>query len=450
MPYFPLHTLPADGRRSRMVGRGGAVAIKIFDADLQQRVRTIYSGLEPEQQYNLTYPYNLVVSPSYQRARDEMEALLPLLPSGKRGAFIASVRQFDPAFIDTYHELVVGGLLDRLDYDLTYETQVQVIRGRLGLPRLNNPVNTRTPDWFARHRGSGTAFILDVYTSRIPGQQPDNVGQIERLMSSLRALEIDAHIGVSPPRNDVRLGASFGNSVARLVEEWLRSNDPQPGGVFMVVSTAPPGSRDFGVPMQGIYYPADKVKPSRSPDNDAIAFMVFRRNTGNQKAVVHAGPRPYFVEASAGNLQGEIERKVLRYSAAGLPFVVAAVADPMTALSVAEFEDALFGERNVYFGRRHDGSVGPIFDRKRNGVLRGPWATVAVDDEENSGDGPTLMTANEGDPSADQRNALSAGVLLAHDEGGASYVYTFHNPRAMLPLPHEALPNPTSVTTPHV
>ncbi len=39
--------------------------MRILDKDLEQQVRAIYRGLEHEYQYNLTYPYKLVVSPSY-------------------------------------------------------------------------------------------------------------------------------------------------------------------------------------------------------------------------------------------------------------------------------------------------------------------------------------------------------------------------------------------------
>lgn len=137
---------------------------------------------------------------------------------------------------------------------------------------------------------------------------------------------------------------------------------------------------------------------------------------------VHRGPRPYFIEEATATMRENILRKIAKYTPADLPLVVAAVADPMTGLAFPEFEDAVLGDRTVVsgFGGEH---YGPIFTRKANGVLLGPWATEDVSEEQGQ--------------LGESRNALTAAILLDRPNGsdGGWQTHVIYNQASRFPLP---------------
>jgi hypothetical protein len=328
--------------------------------------------------------------------------------------------------VHTYHELAVGNKLHEVGFSIEYEWQVFRIRQELSLPEIEGNINRRTPDWFVRAPDGTPAFILDVFTADMPGQQPMDTAEITRLKAELEALDYDVELVISPPRNDFTLPRDFSTLAAAKVNAWLKSSTPETGAKYLL-EVKEPGTREssaFEERLVGTAYPAKcALPPRRSTDYKEVIFTVGRSGVGLSHVRAHMGPSPFFVDEET--MCENFVEKTEKYAAADLPLVVAVVADPMTGVSEYEFRSVLLGQQKMEF--EWDGnSIVEKPGREPNGVFSSP---------PNADWGPAEDTRV---PCGNEvvGRALSAGVLLERlDDGRWTLVSVVNpNPDAIWPL----------------
>jgi hypothetical protein len=382
----------------------------VFTPELVNQAKAQWQKLSPLEKLKAEYVRWIVLcqAAKAQAIRQEIASWLHYLPNGKRDDFRNALARLKPEAIHVYHELAVRHALSQLGYKAEYERKVRDILHAIGSPPLSGEIMDKTPDWFVYGRADVPPFLLDVHTAEVPGHQPGSLEKIYLVKDEIEKNCVDAELTLQGPSNLVKLPGDFVEKVSQAVGNWLTTTDPDLGGEITIdcqtleilKATTGPSDEHKG---EG---PNNHV--AQNEEGATINFQVRARRTGHRHVKVVIAPRAFYVDIEY--LFSKVQAKVGTYAAAGLPLVVAVVADPRTGLSLMEFEDAVLGERFIRF--EYTNGVMEIQDREPNGIF--------------------AMLSDK------LRPALSAILWVERSNEGVWQLQAIHNPAAKYPLPPSA------------
>lgn len=398
--------------------------MSIFSEQNIERAHRTYEGLSSAARYRRSTTRYLVFDREGEPMRQEIERWVPAFAPGKRRGLVSDVRALSEQLVHTYHELAVGNKLRELGFEIEYELRIDHIRAELGLDALSGDINGKKPDWYVRRTPRTPAFIADVFTTDIPGEQPVWTAEIGQLEQLLEQLPVDAEIGIKPPSNDLELPGNFAPAAEGRVRTWIETDDPQPDASYVVWPTGPD---PFGDGFDGIAYPAGTPhRARRGYEAHEITFTMGRRGQGFAHVKASVWARTFTVDKES--LRKNIKKKAEYYAGACLPLVVAVVADPMTGVSRVEFEEVLLGSRAMAIEGGGTQTVEVPY-RESDGLLNAPPPERQEEEAEPGG-------YSEGEV---MRKALSMAIFLERLVEDQWELACVQNPCAQWPLPADAL-----------
>jgi len=336
----------------------------LFSPELEKQARVRWDELSTADKIRSGQVFWLIVSMGTDAAkmRVEFDSLLKPIRKAQWDGVQEMLKQLTPDALHTYHELVVGDILRKLDYEVTYSPKLKTVFAVLNRSDLLEDIGKNTPDWFVKGRSAIEPFIVDVFTAHVPNNQADSLAWIMTLIEKVEQITVDAELALSPTRNNLVIAESLPNTVSQKIKEWLTVEDPDPGAKIVIAASS------AEVLYQTTGRLADFDIPPRRDLNheEVLTFQVLRKNQGRTTVNVIPGPRSFY--PSNKTLVNNIKLKVKTYGPANLPLVVAAVADPTTGLSLDELKDIVLGDRTPRAVYGDDG-MDILIERASNGLF---------------------------------------------------------------------------------
>ncbi|MCC6626546.1 MAG: hypothetical protein IT340_03980 [Chloroflexi bacterium] len=328
----------------------------VFDDAFIANLRAQQERLPP---YQRDLIYRVATSARLAWVRAEVEAWVAELAPATQTQVMPRLRTSD-LFASTYHELAVGHLLRQRGYLLDYERHVP----------------GGAPDWYAWREGHGPVFLVEVLTRESPTEDVRQQHAVADLVGRLQAIPLDVAIGIDTLHGQAELTPRRNKQVVREVRRWLEADQTDVGAHLAL--------------------------------ND-IRFEVVLRDRGYSMVQCIGPVEIFFVNPAP--LRGVIEAKVSKYKAAGIPLVVAVVADPRTGYGLDSVMDVVLGQESV---------------------------TLTVREPDSKIIGQRLGRSPDGLFSDEGRRALSAVVWVWRGDSEWQ-MQALHNPTAQHPLPPDAL-----------
>lgn len=303
-------------------------SMTVFDEAYRDAILSRYAK-RPERDWPLSA--KVAALDAWEENRAWIEETVARLNPGDRPKIVHLLKE---QFLPTLGELVVGWMFLETDCNPRYEQTYQTESGQL------------TPDWALSH--DGTEFVCDVFTAGLLDEREAYTSLVNSLTGRLQAITEPVLLEMTvPPATtmDPAQQKRFANDVAA----WLRS------GV----------SRDAELTIQGVRV---RVLGDTSGHVLVIGFES-----------MHIVPTPDSVRKT-------IKEKAKKYSALGLPMLIAAVRHPSAEMDPIDFENAVAGNevyRSVLMadGRIVGGEVresGGAFERRPElaaAMLVEPWGS---------------------------------------------------------------------------
>jgi hypothetical protein len=232
--------------------------------------------------------------------RNEIEQWLAELPSAKQSELVSTLRRDTrkKPFKHTYHELAVGHLLRRLDYQPEYE---KVIGGV-------------TPDWSVPSKGKVPAFIVEVFTANVSDNTASKSRMIDDLQGRLTTIPVGVGLHIRASQAGITLNPQHNSRICEEVQKWLVDGSPSVDEQLEV---------------------------------DGITFTVIA--SGPQFPHVCTRGPAFGFDVNEPGLSRKIRKKAATYKKiviqSKLPLVVSVVASPDTGLDIRRFELALLDQQ---------------------------------------------------------------------------------------------------------
>jgi len=295
--------------------------MQVFTDEWVRRIRSRYERLPS---YQRPYIYSIATSDACQTMRAEIEEWIADLPQVSQKSLIRKL-QSPENFMQTYHELAVGNILKRLGYQVEYEKSIADL----------------TPDWYVQPRGEMPAFIVEVFTANISDIMSCKERQVRDLLGRLQRIPIGVVLRIKFYRTEVTLDPRLNKRITKKIQQWLTDNAPPVGAQLCL------GGIIFEIIHRDVSYPN-------------VRFIA----TGE---IFRVNPRPLLK-----NLEAKIRKYKKLFTEAGIPLVIAVVADPRTGLGLDDLVDVLFGQEavEVFFEKSTGAIIGQGPTRMADGLLR--------------------------------------------------------------------------------
>ena len=257
-------------------------------------VKQIHDRYNHRPEGSRPFLYSVATDNECKPLRAEIEKFVANLPQSTQGKVISRLRS-PYSFIQTYHELVVGDLLIRRDYDIEYEKTIK------GL----------TPDWYVQPKDQIPSFIVEVFTDNISNARASKLRQVDDLHRRLNQIPI----GVANDEDYEKkliLNQKLNKNIAKKVALWLTNGKPPAGAELSIEGTI---------------------------------FKVLHYNNQYSTLQFAGPPEAFWVNPTP--LKENLEKKIKRYKDINIPLVICVFADFRTGYRFDDIQDVLLGERKT-------------------------------------------------------------------------------------------------------